>query len=89
MWLWLAWARDAGDRARDRRRAEPMGRPDVEYIPKFPPSMCLSDGDIYMDVVEVHRGRGFGSYLVQELKRAAYELGSIPAARCNPQSWSG
>jgi GNAT superfamily N-acetyltransferase len=39
-------------------------------------------GDIYMDVAEPYRGRGFGSYLVQELKRAAYELGSIPAARC-------
>jgi GNAT superfamily N-acetyltransferase len=41
-------------------------------------------GDIYMDVVDTHRGRGFGSYLVQELKRIAYELGAIPAARCNP-----
>ena len=41
-------------------------------------------GDIYMDVAEPYRGRGFGSYLVQELKRLAYELGSIPAARCNP-----
>jgi GNAT superfamily N-acetyltransferase len=41
-------------------------------------------GDIYMDVIETHRGRGFGSYLVQELKRIAYELGAIPAARCNP-----
>ena len=41
-------------------------------------------GDIYMDVVEPYRGRGFGSYLVQELKRAAYDLDSIPAARCNP-----
>jgi GNAT superfamily N-acetyltransferase len=41
-------------------------------------------GDIYMDVAEPFRGRGFGSYLVQELKRLAYELGSIPAARCNP-----
>jgi len=40
-------------------------------------------GDIYMDVAEPYRGRGFGSYLVQELKRAAYELDSIPAARCN------
>lgn len=39
--------------------------------------------DIYMDVSEAHRRRGFGSYLVQELKRLAYELGSIPAARCN------
>ena len=40
-------------------------------------------GDIYMDVAEPYRGRGLGSYLVQELKRLAYELGSIPAARCN------
>ena len=37
-----------------------------------------------MDVAEPYRGRGFGSYLVQELKRLAYELGSIPGARCNP-----
>jgi GNAT superfamily N-acetyltransferase len=40
-------------------------------------------GDIYMDVTEPHRRRGFGAYVVQELKRAAYELGVIPAARCN------
>jgi GNAT superfamily N-acetyltransferase len=40
--------------------------------------------DIYMETVEPFRGRGFGSYLVQELKRCAYELGSIPCARCNP-----
>jgi GNAT superfamily N-acetyltransferase len=41
-------------------------------------------GDLYMDTAEPYRRRGFGSYLVQELKRAAYELGAIPAARCNP-----
>ena len=40
-------------------------------------------GDIYMGVNEVYRRRGFGSYLVQELKRIAYEMGKIPAARCN------
>jgi GNAT superfamily N-acetyltransferase len=38
--------------------------------------------DIYMDVGEPFRRRGFGSYLVQELKRLAYELGSVPCARC-------
>jgi GNAT superfamily N-acetyltransferase len=43
-------------------------------------------GDIYMDVVEAFRGRGFGAYLVQELKRIAYELGSIPGARCSPDN---
>jgi GNAT superfamily N-acetyltransferase len=40
-------------------------------------------GDIYMEIDEPFRGRGLGAYLVQELKRLAYELGSIPASRCN------
>jgi GNAT superfamily N-acetyltransferase len=43
-------------------------------------------GDIYMDVPERFRRRGFGAYLVQELKRVAYELGSIPGARCSPDN---
>ena len=36
-----------------------------------------------MDIEEPFRGRGFGPYLVQELKRQAYDIGAIPAARCN------
>jgi GNAT superfamily N-acetyltransferase len=40
-------------------------------------------GDIYMEVAEPYRRRGYGSYLVQELKRTCYEMGRIPAARCN------
>jgi hypothetical protein len=43
-------------------------------------------GDIYMEVAESFRRRGFGSYLVQELKRVAYEGGNIPSARCNPSN---
>jgi GNAT superfamily N-acetyltransferase len=43
-------------------------------------------GDIYMGVRESHRGRGYGSWLVQELKRIAYERGKTPAARCNPDN---
>jgi len=43
-------------------------------------------GDVYMDVVESVRRRGLGAYLVQELKRVAYELGSIPCARCGPDN---
>ena len=42
--------------------------------------------DIYMDVEEPFRRRGLGSYLVQELKRFAYDLGAVPAARCNPNN---
>ncbi len=40
-------------------------------------------GDISMEVNATHHRRGFGSYLVQELKRTCYEIGRIPAARCN------
>ncbi len=41
-------------------------------------------GDIYMEVAEPFRRRGFGSFIVQELKRVCYEGGHAPAARCNP-----
>ena len=43
-------------------------------------------GDVHMEIEERFRRRGFGAYLVQEVKRAAYQLGSIPAARCNPDN---
>ena len=39
-------------------------------------------GDVFMEVDERYRKQGFGSYLVQELKRICYEIGKIPAARC-------
>ena len=39
-----------------------------------------------MEVAEPFRRRGLGAYLVQELKRVAYELGSVPCARCNPDN---
>ncbi|MCX6956316.1 MAG: GNAT family N-acetyltransferase [Verrucomicrobia bacterium] len=41
-------------------------------------------GDLYMHVAEPFRRRGLGAYLVQELKRVAYELGCVPGARCDP-----
>lgn len=41
-------------------------------------------GDIFMEVAEPFRRRGFGAFLVQELKRVCYEGGYVPAARCNP-----
>ena len=43
-------------------------------------------GDIYMEVREDLRRRGYGSYLVQELKRVAHESGVIPCARCDPDN---
>jgi GNAT superfamily N-acetyltransferase len=47
----------------------------LHYNPPF--------GDIYMEVHEPYRRRGIGSLLVQELKRVCYEMGRVPAARCN------
>jgi GNAT superfamily N-acetyltransferase len=38
-------------------------------------------GDIYMETKEPFRRRGLGAFIVQELKRVAYEGGHIPAAR--------
>jgi GNAT superfamily N-acetyltransferase len=40
-------------------------------------------GDLFMEVDERFRRRGYGSYLIQELRRTCYETGLVPAARCN------
>jgi GNAT superfamily N-acetyltransferase len=42
--------------------------------------------DIHMEVAAAHRRKGYGTYLVQELKRLSYEQGSIPAARCHEKN---
>lgn len=39
--------------------------------------------DLYYEVNEPYRQKGLGSLMIQELKRAAYLMGRIPAARCN------
>jgi GNAT superfamily N-acetyltransferase len=43
-------------------------------------------GDVYMGVAETARRQGFGSYIVQEVKRVCYQAGRRPAARCNPDN---
>jgi len=39
--------------------------------------------DLYMEVEASRRRRGFGSYLIQELRRVCREAGKKPAARCD------
>ena len=39
--------------------------------------------DIYMEVKENYRGRGYCGLIVQELKKLVYAQGRVPAARCN------
>lgn len=41
-------------------------------------------GDVYMEVEAAFRRRGFGAFLVQELKRVCRGLGRVPGARCDP-----
>ena len=72
------------------------GKPDQDWVVEIDGTIAASGGilyhynrpygDIYMEVSEPFRRRGLGTYLVQELKRVCYELGSIPCARCNPDN---
>jgi len=39
--------------------------------------------DLYMEVREDQRRKGYGSFLIQEIRKACYQAGRIPAARCN------
>jgi len=39
--------------------------------------------DLYMEVKENFRRKGLGSFILQELKKACYLAGRVPAARCN------
>ncbi|MEP6948650.1 MAG: GNAT family N-acetyltransferase [Ginsengibacter sp.] len=39
--------------------------------------------DIYYDVKENFRQKGFGSLIIQHLKKEIYLMGRVPAARCN------
>lgn len=42
--------------------------------------------DLYMEVKEIFRRKGLGSFILQELKKACYLSGRVPAARCNIQN---
>ena len=39
--------------------------------------------DLYYEVTKPCRGKGYGTYLVQELKKEAYLMNRVPAARCH------
>ncbi len=39
--------------------------------------------DMYYEVKEHFRKQGYGTLMVQQLKKEAYRLGRIPAARCS------
>jgi RimJ/RimL family protein N-acetyltransferase len=72
---------------------ENVSRDDRQYVIRHHDEILASGGmmlnynmpyaDLYYEVSEAHRGTGLGSYLVQELKKEAYLMGRVPAARCN------
>ena len=65
----------------DHRRQRNCGRKRRIFMPLPPPF-----ADVFMEVIEGARRQGFGSYLVQEVKRVCYEAGKKPAARCDPSN---
>jgi GNAT superfamily N-acetyltransferase len=70
-------------------RTEPAG----DYVVEWNGEVVATGGfllhynkpfaDLYMEVREDYRRRGFGSLLLQEVKKQCYLAGRVPAARCN------
>jgi GNAT superfamily N-acetyltransferase len=46
----------------------------------------LPFADLFMEVKPDHRRKGFGSLLLQEIKKECYQAGRVPAARCHKEN---
>lgn len=78
-----------------RRRADDEG-PEGEWVVEIAGDVVAAGGvlthynppygDLFMEVSPSARGRGAGSYVVQELRRVARDRGLVPAARCDPDN---
>ncbi len=42
----------------------------------------LPYADVFMEVYAPFKQKGYGTFIVQELKKACYSIGRVPAARC-------
>jgi GNAT superfamily N-acetyltransferase len=78
-------------------KAEPVG----DYVLELDNEIVATGGfllhynmpfaDLYMEVKEGYRKKGFGSFLIQEIKKQCYLAGRVPAARTstnNTASWA-
>jgi GNAT superfamily N-acetyltransferase len=73
-------------------KAEPIG----EYVLEVNKEIVGTGGfllhynipfaDLYMEVKEDYRRKGFGSFLIQELKKECYISGRVPAARTGKEN---
>jgi RimJ/RimL family protein N-acetyltransferase len=71
---------------------EPVG----EYVLEIKEEVVATGGfmlhynkpfsDLYMEVKTDERGKGLGSFILQELKKESYQSGRVPAARCDIQN---
>jgi RimJ/RimL family protein N-acetyltransferase len=78
---------------RKQTNADELNDDDGQYVLELNNEIVASGGfvwnynlpyiDMYYEVKEAHRRKGLGSFLTQELKKEAYHLHRIPAARCN------
>lgn len=78
---------------RKRQDADQTGEEDSDYVLVDKGEVVASGGlmfnynypyaDIYMQVKEAFRSKGMGAFIVQELKKEAYLMKRVPAARCN------
>ncbi|HKF22928.1 MAG TPA: GNAT family N-acetyltransferase [Candidatus Angelobacter sp.] len=69
-------------------RVEPLG----DYVLEVQGEIVATGGflthynppfaDLYMEVRPDCRGRGYASFILQEVKKACYSAGRVPAARC-------
>lgn len=82
-----------GARFRKRSTKDELNGDDSDFVIEAEGALVASGGlmlnynwpyaDIYMQVKEPFRQKGYGSLIVQELKREAWSMMRIPAARCN------
>ncbi|MCB0840425.1 MAG: N-acetyltransferase [Bacteroidetes bacterium] len=71
----------------------PGGRGDADFVFEKEGEIVATGGfylnynfpyaDFYMETKESFRRQGLGCLMVQELKREIYQMGRVPAARCN------
>jgi RimJ/RimL family protein N-acetyltransferase len=72
---------------------EHKSEPDGDYVIEADGEIVATGGfllhynfpfaDLYMEVREDKRKKGYGSLIIQELRKACFDAGRVPAARCN------
>ncbi|WP_426671601.1 GNAT family N-acetyltransferase [Mucilaginibacter sp. McL0603] len=81
------------ERMPDEHLFEHNHEPDGNYVLEVKDDIVATGGfllhynkpfaDLYMEVREDQRQKGYGSLVIQELKKACFISGRVPAARCN------